>query len=128
MNQKKPQSLRVFDDNEDYPLSDTKFESKSIIGTDLWDVVFNPDHDVTTIRTNGFIIKVKNYFIRENSDCTVFLYNDRIFVKVTVTNGRIDEYESIPARKCEGEDYAPIAWIYRNNRYENLKHKRVREG
>jgi hypothetical protein len=87
----------------------------------------NPDHEVTTIRANGFVIKVKNYFIRENANCTVFLHNEKIFVKVTVTDGRIDEYESLPTRKCESEQSAPIAWLFRNNRYEELNHKRMQE-
>ena len=113
--------------NEGQSLSDTKFDSNAISGSPLWDVVFNPDHDVTIIRTNGFIIKVKNYFIRENADCVLFLHNSRLFIKVIITNGRIDEYESLPARKCESEDFAPVAWLFINNRDEVLNHKRIRE-
>jgi len=108
-------------------LSNTKFESSVIKGTPLWDEVFNPDHDITTLRVNGLTIKVKNYFIRENADCIVFLHNEKLFIKIIITNGRIDEYESLPKRICESEDYSPVAWLFKHNKNEILKHKRIRE-
>ena len=69
--------------------------------TPEWNSASDPDYDITIISPKGFLIKVKNHYIRENDNCTVLLYDDSILVKATITDGRIDEYESLPGRMGE---------------------------
>lgn len=102
----------------------------------------DPNHDITTIRISGRVIKIKNDFLRENDNCEVFLFRDKVLIKVTITSGEISEYESFPgrmdeqnakrstspARTLENGDAATIAWLYSNNQNIALYHKRVWEG
>lgn len=88
----------------------------------------DPNHDITTIRISGSVIKIKKYFLRENENCVVFLFRDKVFIKITIINGDVAEYENLPSRVLEKEDAATIAWLYSNNQNIELYHKRIREG
>ncbi len=97
----------------------------SVKGTPLWNLAFDPDCAVTVIRPCGFEIKIKNFFIKESDDCTIFLYGKKVFVKIVITDGEIAEYESLPkpARlpvASGKENRAAIAWLYKHGQNKEL--------
>jgi hypothetical protein len=97
-------------------------------GTPLWDLIYDPDCDVTTIRINSGVIKIKKYFLRENDHSTVLLFRNKVFIKILITDGDITEYESLPPKTTEKEGSNIIAWLYTKNHNYKLYHKQVREG
>ena len=109
-------------------LSDAVIDSGSVKGTPLWNLIYEPDYDITAIRVSRSVVKIKRYFLRENDHCAVFLFRDKVFIRITITNSDIAEYESLPPRMIEKEDATAIAWLYSNKQNNELYHKRVREG
>jgi len=108
-------------------LTNAIIDNESVKGTPLWDLIFNPDYDIITIRVNGSIVKIKNYFLRENDHSTVLLFRNKALIKIVITNGDITEYESLPSRSIEKEETNVIAWLSSNNQNFKLHHKQIQE-
>lgn len=116
------------DQCEKVSLSDADIDVRSVKDTPLWNLIYNPDFDISTIRISSGLVKIKKYFLRENDNSVVFLFGNKVFIRIIITNGDISEYERLPSRTYYKEGATVIAWLCSNKQNIELYYKRVQEG